>query len=237
MAIPNPSSIPTGRYLILRDRKFSLALGEAIIGRGDDCVVKLVSSLVSRHHARVTCDEEQTLIEDLGSRNGTRVNSTFVEVPRPLNHGDRIQIGPYALVFAEDEITSGKSVRRPLLDSTDWADRERVTEVAWVSLGDNTSTASRWPLEMLIELLGKAILAERERDAVGIMKQAMGVVESTLESTGSIGHAQMDPLWEAAVWLSKIQGSSSWVKWARHIYDRLGLPIPSTRHSAPPGAP
>jgi hypothetical protein len=48
---------------------------------------------VSRPHARVTAQQGQAVVEDLGSTNGTYVNEQPIHAPRALNPGDRIRIG------------------------------------------------------------------------------------------------------------------------------------------------
>jgi pSer/pThr/pTyr-binding forkhead associated (FHA) protein len=42
-----------------------------VVGRGDDCDVRLASNMVSRHHARLLVEKERVLLLDLSSRHGT----------------------------------------------------------------------------------------------------------------------------------------------------------------------
>jgi pSer/pThr/pTyr-binding forkhead associated (FHA) protein len=58
----------------------------ASIGMGDD-------SFVSQLHARVYRDAGSTMIEDLGSTNGTFLNGKRLTTPERLTTGDRVQIG------------------------------------------------------------------------------------------------------------------------------------------------
>jgi pSer/pThr/pTyr-binding forkhead associated (FHA) protein len=58
----------------------------ASIGMGDD-------SFVSQLHARVYRDAGSTMIEDLGSTNGTYLNGKKLTTPERLTTGDRVQIG------------------------------------------------------------------------------------------------------------------------------------------------
>jgi len=48
---------------------------------------------VSQVHARVFRRDGDTMIEDLGSKNGTYLNGERVGEPMPLRKGDRIQFG------------------------------------------------------------------------------------------------------------------------------------------------
>ena len=69
-----------------------------VIGRNYDCDIQIEMPYVSRVHA-VICRENGTLVlEDLGGRNGTRVNRVAVS-RKVLSDGDRIHIGRAELVF------------------------------------------------------------------------------------------------------------------------------------------
>ena len=69
-----------------------------LIGRGDDCDIKLVSDRVSRHHCEVLYKDGHYELHDLGSTNGTLVNG-FDTASQPLEEGDRITIGTTNFVF------------------------------------------------------------------------------------------------------------------------------------------
>lgn len=66
-----------------------------IIGR-KDCDLVLDESHISRRHAELKLVENKLLIEDLASRNGTRVNGEKITVMQ-LNPNDVITIGPINL--------------------------------------------------------------------------------------------------------------------------------------------
>src|SRR5688572_2885156 len=72
---------------------YKLPRGEAKIGRGQTCEVRLPDDGVSRAHARLFGDGDRILLEDLDSRNGTYHNGKRVTGPVPLADGDKIQIG------------------------------------------------------------------------------------------------------------------------------------------------
>lgn len=64
------------------------------IGRAEDCDYVVASYGASRQHLRLSYSEPQQrwMAEDLGSKNGTRLNQTPLVGQRPLNHGDRLMI-------------------------------------------------------------------------------------------------------------------------------------------------
>ena len=57
---------------------------------------------VSRRHARIWCEGDTFLVEDLGSVNGTVINDSVrlaPRQPRVLDSGDRIRLGETTLHF------------------------------------------------------------------------------------------------------------------------------------------
>ncbi|MFT4538974.1 MAG: ABC-type multidrug transport system ATPase subunit/pSer/pThr [Planctomycetota bacterium] len=73
-----------------------------IIGRGADVAHLLDHPQISRHHARLRIANGQTSIRDLESANGTFVNGARIDWAADLQVGDRVDIGPYSLVFQGD---------------------------------------------------------------------------------------------------------------------------------------
>jgi type II secretory pathway predicted ATPase ExeA len=67
-----------------------------MIGRGDDCELRLDSKFVSRHHALIFCSAERVYIEDLNSFNGTLVNGKKVARCN-LQPDDKVAIGDFQL--------------------------------------------------------------------------------------------------------------------------------------------
>src|SRR5580704_161752 len=63
-----------------------------VIGRGDDCNLRLSDPSVSRIHARITLIDGHIYLEDAGSRWGTLVNNKPAE-SRELFPGDCVAIG------------------------------------------------------------------------------------------------------------------------------------------------
>lgn len=73
---------------------------EVTIGRAPGCKVHIDDTYASQLHARVFRRDNQVLIEDLGSTNGTFCNGKKVSGPMPISKGDRIQIGQTVLEAA-----------------------------------------------------------------------------------------------------------------------------------------
>jgi flagellar motor switch/type III secretory pathway protein FliN len=70
------------------------------VGRAGGCALQLPDPLVSSEHAEIQMEAGRVFAMDLRSTNGTRRNGeTLVPLtPAPLGPGDRLEIGPFALV-------------------------------------------------------------------------------------------------------------------------------------------
>jgi len=94
------STLPVGRYAVRWGSQLvPLAEGENLIGRDLDGLIAVPSSKASRRHARIVVSRDTAIIEDLGSRNGTRVNDALIDRQVELKNGDRIGVGSAILVF------------------------------------------------------------------------------------------------------------------------------------------
>jgi predicted component of type VI protein secretion system len=103
----NTSPLSPARYrLRFLLQEFDLPTGETLIGRGDDCHITIFDPAISRRHARIFVDDEHATFEDLGSRNGCRINGIPVKKAIRLEDGDRIRIGTQELVLSEVKATS-----------------------------------------------------------------------------------------------------------------------------------
>jgi hypothetical protein len=220
------------RFLL---QEFDLPPGETLIGRGPDCRITLVDPLVSRHHAKVRIEGARALIEDLGSRNGSRVNARLIRGQQVLKDGDRIRIGTQELVFSEVEsvqLATNKqtgflchcsSCRLPYPEEMGACPNCGATEVE----EENTLSGilddrgrQNWALQMLIEMLRKALTLGRESDADRIMQQATANVDERLHAHDTIDESQLEALSLAALKLCEMQKKASWAKWILETYRR-----------------
>jgi pSer/pThr/pTyr-binding forkhead associated (FHA) protein len=81
------------RSLRIGHRRFVLVPGVNTIGREPGCTVCINDASVSRGHARITISGEDSVIEDLNSKNGTSVMGESIKTPTSLNDGDELEFG------------------------------------------------------------------------------------------------------------------------------------------------
>lgn len=72
---------------------------ELILGREAKCNVVLTDAYSSQVHARIFRRNEEVLIEDMGSTNGTYLNRRKVTSATPVNRGDKARIGKTEMEF------------------------------------------------------------------------------------------------------------------------------------------
>jgi pSer/pThr/pTyr-binding forkhead associated (FHA) protein len=85
-------------------RVLKLQCEETVIGRRQDCDLRIPSTDVSRRHCLLSMHDGCLNVEDLDSVNGTFVNGRRISGRQIVMPGDRVQIGPVTFV-AEYEMT------------------------------------------------------------------------------------------------------------------------------------
>jgi phosphoserine phosphatase RsbU/P len=105
---------------------YLLEADSVVIGRSSSAGLTLVDRSLSRQHSRVFRNDGQTLIEDLGSRNGTLLNGILVTAPTPIKSGDVIRLSGSVLSIYT-EVT--RAADEPLSDSGSHAIFRRASEL------------------------------------------------------------------------------------------------------------
>ncbi len=109
-------------WLVAADRRMPLMVGENVIGRDSEANVCLEYSTVSRRHARLIVQETGTVLEYLGSMNGTTLNGERITKPTTLRHGDRITCGQVLVAYVE---STAAIPTAPQMDPIDGAPARR----------------------------------------------------------------------------------------------------------------
>jgi len=79
-------------------RSFSVVRDLTVIGRREDCDLRIPLGEISRKHCRLIKDGDALRLEDLGSSNGTYHNGARIQKEATLSPGDQIQIGSIRFV-------------------------------------------------------------------------------------------------------------------------------------------
>jgi hypothetical protein len=215
-------------------QELDLPQGGTIIGRSLDCHLTLEDPLVSRRHARIVVDDGGARIEDLGSRNGVRVNGAVIREPVALRNGDRVRIGTQDFVFCcvdpagtAHSRTTGQLrlcancrlpyprelLACPSCEATEQTDDDTLT-------GSDRLTAHVWNLQLMIESLERALRLARLEDAERIVQRAIAQAEEVIAAGASIDSETLGGLAVQAVAMSLASGDPAWAHWVLDIYGR-----------------
>jgi DNA-binding winged helix-turn-helix (wHTH) protein len=80
-------------WIVWGNGEIALHDGDNIIGRDPGATVRLDFPSVSRRHARIIVSAEGAIVEDLGSKNGTRLRNKRIRGAARLADLDELQVG------------------------------------------------------------------------------------------------------------------------------------------------
>lgn len=162
------------------EQVFALHRQPLHIGRGSDQDVVLVDDQksVSRAHAQVVFERGKALITDLGSRNGTRVNSHAIPPHKAvvLEPNAQIEIGYHQLRYVQDEVAPQKlptivTETHPLSRLKDASDttelpsaspaRQRLSLLYQLSTAVQSLTDAQSLIERFVQLIMTTFKPER----------------------------------------------------------------------------
>lgn len=203
-----------------------------LLGRGSDCHITLEDPLVSRHHARIVISENGATVEDLGSRNGIRVNGRRVKTAWDLGNGDRIRIGTQELIFAvttrgEERTTRSTGCMRlcsacstPFPEASlccphcgEEADEPTLT-------GEIEAPGHNFGFDLLAQILDKAIETGRTKEAERILRRGRAEIDERIAAGTQLDEAQLDRVAGVAVRLSGLANNGEWVAWALGLHQK-----------------
>jgi hypothetical protein len=210
-------------------QEVDLQHGITYIGRSEECEVTIEDPLVSRRHARIVFEGDEVTLEDLGSRNGVRVNGRPLQGSQTLMDGDRVRIGTQDFVFClvqqrtVDRASKTTGVLRlcgqckapyaremvscPNCGAMDQADEETLSG----AFGPVSQYS--WSVQLLIEALEKALGLDRLTDADRILRRATALLEERLASGEKVPAVQLTPLAVAAERICNATGEVTWGIW------------------------
>ncbi len=78
-------------------RDFPVAEKKTVLGRRQDCHLRIPTRDISRQHCAILLDKNKVVAKDLGSSNGTFVNGKRI-AETELKPGDRLRLGPVTFI-------------------------------------------------------------------------------------------------------------------------------------------
>lgn len=129
-----------GKEIAVRVPKF-------LIGRSEECHVRVNSDAISRRHCAITLEEDDVKIRDLGSRNGTYVNGVRIDGPQRIQMGDQLRVGP--LEFLVTYAKSSEAVGKPSASGTPTSSSDDMGGLIsdWLSEADENDRRTRGGVE------------------------------------------------------------------------------------------
>ena len=222
------------RFLL---QEFDLARGATLIGRSAECHVTIEDPLVSRQHAKIVISGDIPVLEDLGSRNGVKLNGSVLKGPTRLKDGDRLRIGTQELVFCEVAVGTTSIAKTtgflrycascrlpypqelaacPACGATEQTDDETLSG----QFGTSSRQAS-WSVQLLVEVTEKALSRGRTSDAERMLHRARAQLEERVASGGPIELDQVEMLSRAAMRVALAAEDPGWARWGIELYGEL----------------
>jgi FHA domain len=221
-------------------QELDLPLGTTVLGRSTDCEITIEDPLVSRQHARIVIAVEGAFLHDLGSRNGVKLNGTPISEATRLKDGDRVRVGAHEFVFCVvDPDASGKGRTTGALRHCAKCRLPYPKEVAACPncgtsepTDDDTlegpgSRGSSYSIQMLIDVLDKALSLSRITDAERILRRATGLAEEHIAGRQALDPRQLAAIAAAATRVAAETRSATWGQWAADVYRRASLIPPA----------
>ncbi|MDO8302991.1 MAG: FHA domain-containing protein [Sedimentisphaerales bacterium] len=105
-------------------KNFPLATGITLMGRYPNCDLCIPLQEISRRHCQINIHNGLFSLRDLGSSNGTFVNSERIK-ETPLRPGDHIQVGQITFIF---EVNTKTAPKTPSTSAAQPAKTEKISD-------------------------------------------------------------------------------------------------------------
>jgi pSer/pThr/pTyr-binding forkhead associated (FHA) protein len=73
-----------------------------VLGRASECDHRINDPMISRRHCAFSLRDGRVWVEDLASRNGTRLDGEPVHAPRPVADGATLQVADWTFVIRQE---------------------------------------------------------------------------------------------------------------------------------------
>ena len=162
------------------------------LGRSQSNTVTLSDASISRNHAQVFFRDGHFWIEDLGSKNGTKLGTRRVDAPAKLKPGDHLQLGSVHVTFSGAESPSAvASARIADIDAPVNVRAVPIDEISSSGAIDTRSFAATFSPERMgaflqaMDRVSKELLVYRPLDdlfqlVVGLAAEALKADRTTI---------------------------------------------------------
>ena len=189
---------------VLRYKQHDIELSEGkfVVGRAGSCQLSLDDPLVSRHHAELTVSGERVIVQDLGSRNGVKVNGALIHEPCTIKDKDHIMIGGQELIYLVRRENMGDTLVQP--------------------------STQRVPTFGLLGILAdKAFTLGRAEEAERLLNDLLEQVLGDLEAGREVKPELFERATEYALRLAAATGGARWVEYIFRAYASIRRPCPA----------
>lgn len=185
-----------------KNHDIELSEGKFVIGRAGSCQLSLDDPLVSRHHAQLSVDGERVTVEDLGSRNGVKVNGELIKGPYAVQDKDQLVIGGQELKYLLRRENMGDTLIQP--------------------------ATQRIPTFGLLGILAdKAFALGRADEAERLLTELLDQVLGDLENGREVKSDLFDRATDYAMKLASATGSARWVEYIFRAFGSIRRPCPA----------
>jgi hypothetical protein len=217
------------RFLL---QEFDLPGSEVDIGRGPECQVTVEDPLISRRHARIRVTSEGATVEDLGSRNGVRINGRLIRGASPIRSGDRLRLGTQEMVFIQaDEPekatrTTGYLALCPSCSKPYPEQAQACPHCGASSRDDETLSGvaleprQTFTFQLLGQVIERALQGGRPAEAEKVMRRAAQELDERIERGDRVSPTHLGTMADYALALAELEGRDEWVRWMFRLYQR-----------------
>jgi predicted component of type VI protein secretion system len=135
-------------------KSFELGGKEMTVGRLEDNQIQLEHASVSGHHAVLALDEQDYVLKDLDSTNGTRVNGEKI-TSQKLRRNDMVRFGNIELLYDSEHAPPGRpmpslSDRVNLAECATHGHPADFANASPIKKRERGTEKTRWPLVIAI---------------------------------------------------------------------------------------
>jgi hypothetical protein len=185
-----------------KHQDLELPPGKFMIGRAASCQLSLDDPLVSRNHAVISVSEDGVTVEDLGSRNGVRVNGDLVAGAHKVSHGDQIVIGSQELVYLFRRDAPADTLIQP-------------------------ATQRLQTFGLLGILADKALALGRGEEAERLLGEQLQALLAEMERGHFVQNEVVDRACEYSLKLAIATNDGAWVDYIFRVYTAAERPCPA----------